>query len=170
LAAVLQSPADGGVLELIVRRPGVGRREVLNEGMLDLTDGLVGDTWRIRGSSDTPDKSAHPDMQITLMNSRASALVAQDQNRWPLAGDQLYLDLDVSVANLPPGTQLAVGAALIEITAPPHTGCKKFKARFGLEAMRFVNSPRGKSLRLRGANAKVVRAGVVRVGDIARKV
>jgi hypothetical protein len=164
-----QSPKEKGLLELIVRRPRVGEREVLDEGELDLHEGLMGDTWRTRGSTRTADGSSHPDMQLNLMNSRVVALVAQDRGRWPLAGDQLYLDLDLSSDNLLPGTRLALGSAVIEITAEPHTGCQKFVARFGLEAMQFVNSPLGRQLHLRGVNAKVVQPGVIRVGDVVQK-
>ena len=169
LKYIHQSPKENGVLELIVRRPRVGEREVLNEGELDLREGLVGDTWRTRGSTRTADGSSHPDMQLNLMNSRVVALVAQDQGRWPLAGDQLYLDLDLSADNLPPGTRLALGSAVVEVTTEPHTGCQKFVERFGLEAMKFVNSPVGRQLHLRGINAKVVQPGAIRVGDVARK-
>jgi hypothetical protein len=164
------SPKDNGVLQLIVRRPRVGEREVLDMGELDLLEGLVGDTWIIRGSTRTPDGSSHPDMQLNLMNSRVVALVAQDRGRWQLAGDQLYVDLDLSADNLPPGARLALGSAVLEVTAQPHTGCQKFVARFGLEAMQFVNSPLGRRLNLRGINAKVVQPGVIRVGDVVRKV
>lgn len=166
LDEIRQSPKDKGVLELIVRRPQIGEREVLEEGELDLLEGLVGDNWRIRGSSRTSDGSSHPNMQLKIMNSRVIALVAQDKNRWQLAGDQLFIDIDLSAENLPPGTQLAFGSAVIEVTNQPHNGCKKFVARFGLDAMKFVNSPVGKQLRLRGINAKVVQPGVIRVGDI----
>jgi hypothetical protein len=169
LDVIRASPADVGVLEMIVRRPRIGEREILEEGRLDLVEGLVGDTWRIRESADTPDGSPHPDMQLNIMNARVIALVAQDRERWQLAGDQLFLDLDLSAANLPPGTRLVLGSAVIEVTAQPHTGCEKFVARFGLDAVRFVNSPVGKQLHLRGVNAKVVRPGVVRVGDVARR-
>jgi hypothetical protein len=167
---VCLSPKDAGALELIVRRPRVGEREVLEEGRLDLAEGLVGDSWKERGSSRTPDGSPHPDMQLNVMNSRVLALVAQDKERWRLAGDQLIIDLDLSDENLPPGTRLSLGSAVIEVTDLPHTGCQKFVARFGLDAMRFVNSPAGKRLRLRGLNARVVRPGVIRVGDVVRKV
>jgi MOSC domain-containing protein YiiM len=109
-------------------------------------------------------------MQLNIMNARVIALVARGRDRWPLAGDQLYLDMDLSVENLPAGTRLAMGEALIEVTAQPHNGCKKFVARFGLEAMKFVNSTEGRGLRLRGINARVVRQGVIRVGDVARKI
>jgi hypothetical protein len=158
------------VLELIVCRPNVGERNVLAEGRLDLIEGLAGDNWQARGSRQRTDGSAHPEMQLNVMNARAAALVAQHKDRWALAGDQLYVDLDLSEANLPPGTRLAIGAAEIEVTAPPHTGCAKFVERFGLDAMKFVNSPVGKALHLRGINAKVVRPGVIRVGDVVRKV
>lgn len=167
---VRSSPTDVGRVELIVRRPAVDEREVLDEGTLDLDQGLVGDTWQIRGSSRTADGSAHPDMQLNVINARLSSLVAVDPDRRALAGDQLHLDLDLSQANLPAGTRLALGgAAVIEVTEIPHTGCAKFRARFGADALRFVNSPAGRELRLRGLNAKVVVAGTVRRGDDVRK-
>jgi len=169
LDAVRAAPTDTGRVELIVRRPSVDEREELVEGQLECDEGLVGDTWRERPSSSTPDQSAHPEKQITVMNARFASLVAQTDDRRPLAGDQLYIDLDISQSNLPAGTQLAVGSAVIEVTEPPHTGCAKFSQRFGLDAFRFVNSPLGLELRLRGMNAKVVTAGTVRVGDEVRK-
>jgi hypothetical protein len=166
---IRQSPLDLGVLELLVRRPRIEAREVLDTAELDPVEGLVGDTWRTRGSTRTSDGSAHPDMQLNIMNARVIALLAQARERWPLAGDQLYVDMDLSSDNLPPGTRLAIGSALIEVTAQPHTGCHKFRARFGENALQFVNSPLGKLLHLRGINAKVVQAGVIRVGDPLRK-
>lgn len=169
LAEIRQSPKDSGQLKLIVCRPQIETRAVLKEAELDLSQGLVGDNWSTRPCSRTPDKSPHPEMQLNCMNARVIALLAQDQERWPLAGDQLYLDLDLSVDNLPAGTRLAIGSAEIEVTAPPHTGCLKFVSRFGLEAMKFVNSPLGQQLRLRGLNARVVRPGVIQVGDVATK-
>jgi hypothetical protein len=170
LDTIRQSPKDAGVLALIVRRPAVGEREVLEEGVLDLAEGLVGDTWRERSSSRTADGSPHPDMQLNIMNTRVIALLAQAKDRWRLAGDQLFIDLDLSKENLPPGTRLALGSSVIEVTAQPHTGCQKFAARFGLDALKWVSSPVGKELQLRGINARVVQAGVIRVGDVARKV
>lgn len=169
LAHVRLSPRDGGVLELIVRRPRIEEREILEEGELDLRVGLVGDSWSVRTSSRTADGSPHPDMQLNVMNARAIALVAGERARWPLAGDQLYLDLDLSAENLPPGSRLALGSAILEVTAQPHTGCQKFVDRFGLDAVKFVNSPAGRELRLRGLNAKVIEPGTIRVGDVARK-
>jgi len=164
------SPSDGGVLDLIVRRPTVNERELLEDAELSLIEGLVGDTWNRRRSKSTPDGSPNIEMQITVINSRAAKLVARDESRWQLAGDQLYIDMDLSTANLPAGTRLALGEAVIEVTAPPHLGCQKFVARFGLEAMKFVNSPVGKELRLRGLHARVVQAGRIRQGDRAYKV
>jgi hypothetical protein len=170
LDKIRQAPKDEGVLQLIVRRPQIDEREVVEEATLHLEDGLVGDSWIRRASSRTPDGSPHPDMQINVMNARVTALVAQDKSRWHLAGDQLYLDMDLSEENLPAGTQLAIGSAVIEVTPPPHTGCKKFVARFGIDAMKLVNSPLGRELHLRGINAKVVQGGVIRVGNVAKKV
>jgi hypothetical protein len=164
------APADDGVLEMIVRRPEVGKREIVEAGELDETEGLVGDNWRFRGSRRTADGSPHPDMQLNLMSSRVAGLVAQDRKRWHLAGDQLFVDLDLSAANLPPGTHLSIGSAVIEITREPHTGCQKFLARFGLDATKFVNSPLGRELQLRGVNARVVQRGTIRCGDRVRKI
>jgi hypothetical protein len=169
LDEIRQSPRDEGVLALIVRRPQIEAREVLEGGELDLATGLVGDSWISRGSSRTADGSSHPDMQLNIMNARVIALVAQDKDRWQLAGDQLFIDMDLSAENVPPGTQLALGSAVIEVTAQPHTGCKKFVARFGVDAMKFVNSPVGKQLQLRGINARVVQPGMIRVGDVVKK-
>ncbi len=163
LDEIRQAPRDRGVLRLIVRRPKANTREVLEEGHLDPARGLVGDTWETRGSP------AHPDNQLNIMNARAIALVAQSPDRWALAGDQLFIDLDLSADNLPPGSRFALGSAVIEVTERPHTGCGKFAARFGMDAVKFVNSPEGKQLRLRGLNAKVVAPGVIRVGDVATK-
>ena len=164
------APADAGTVELIARRPAVDEREVLTEGWLDVAEGLVGDTWRSRGSSRTPDGSPNPDAQLTLMNARAAAAIASERERWALAGDQLYVDLDLSLTNLPPGSRVQIGSAVIEFSEAPHTGCAKFSARFGVDALRFVNSQTGRDLRLRGANCRVVVAGTVRQGDTIRKI
>ena len=170
LEEVLRAPSAEGAVELIVRRPAVDEREVLAEAELDLVAGLVGDTWSLRGSKRTADGSSHPAMQLTVMSARVVDLVAGgDRERWPLAGDQLYVDLDLSESNLPAGTQLALGSAVIEVTEEPHTGCAKFSARFGREAHRFVNTREYRHLRLRGLNARVVVPGNVRAGEPIRK-
>ena len=170
LPDILASPKDGGVVSMIVRRPDTDQREVLDSGELNVAQGLVGDNWRSRGSRMTVDGSAHPEMQLNLMNARAISLVAGSRERWALAGDQFFIDLDLAKENLPAGTRLAMGSAMIEVTAVPHLGCKKFATRFGLEAMKFVNSRRGKELCLRGINAKVVESGRVGTGDTIRRV
>ena len=167
---IRESPKNDGVLRLIVRRPQIETREVMEEVELDPIQGLVGDNWSTRGSSRTPDGSAHPDMQINIMNARVVALVAHDENRWQLAGDQLFIDMDLSKKNLPAGTQLSLGSAVLEVTSLPHTGCHKFVSRFGLEAMKFVNSAIGDELCLRGINAKVVQPGTIRTGQIVSKI
>jgi hypothetical protein len=169
LEHILKSPKNAGVLELIVRRPDVNLRETLEAAELDAVRGLVGDSWVKRGSSRTPDGSSHPHMQLNVMNSRVISLLAVEKSRWQLAGDQLYIDLDLSEENLPAGTQLSLGSAIIEVTPPPHTGCEKFVSRFGVEATKFVNSPHGRQLHLRGVNARVIQSGIVRIGDLAKK-
>ncbi|MGB5163703.1 MAG: hypothetical protein WBN61_00440 [Woeseiaceae bacterium] len=166
---VRQSPSDQGTVQMIVRRPDTDKREALAHAKLDTAKGLVGDNWLQRGSSRTADGSAHPEMQLNIMNARVIALVAVTEDRWPLAGDQIYVDLDLSKRNLPAGMQLRLGSAIIEVTGISHTGCRKFVARFGLEAMKFVNSGLGKQLCLRGINARVVKSGSFNVGDIVSK-
>jgi hypothetical protein len=165
LAHIQRSPANDGALEMIVRRPSSGVREELAAAELDPVAGLVGDTWLQRGSRRTTDGSAHPDMQINVINARVAALVAQHRSRWALAGDQLFVDFDLSEANLPARSRLAIGSAVIEVTAEPHTGCGKFVERFGVDAAAFVNAARHRDLHLRGVNARVVQRGTIRTGD-----
>ena len=169
LGQIRDSPRDDGRVVLVVRRPAVGVRELPGEAMLDPVAGLSGDNWLARGSRSMPDGSADPQRQVTVMNARVAELVAGGTDRMPLAGDQLYIDLDLSVDNLPAGSLLAVGQAVLQVSDAPHLGCAKFVERFGAEAMRFVNSRVGRQLRLRGMNARVVRPGIVRPGDIATR-
>ncbi len=170
LEYIRQSPKDAGMVKMIVRRPGDDARENVESAELDLQEGLIGDNWKTRGSRRTPDGSANFEAQITVMNARTIELLARSEERWSLAGDQLYIDMDLSDGNIPPGTRLEIGSAVIEVSSVPHTGCKKFAERYGTDAVKFVNSPEGKRLRLRGINARIVQAGRVRVGDTVKKV
>ena len=161
------APAETGTIELIVCRPEIEERRVLDEAGLTLGGGLIGDNWHVKPSSrlGRPD----PATELTMMSARAAGLIAGPREHWPLSGDQLYVEFDISRANIPPGTRLAVGTAEIEITDQPHTGCGKFIRRFGIDAQKFVNSPDGRALNLRGINARIVRAGTVRTGDVITK-
>ena len=163
--AVVEAAPAVGTLELIVRRPAVDDRELLDVARLDPVVGLEGDDWSRRGSGMTADGGPDPEAQITLISTRVLGAIEPDRTRWPLAGDQLYVDIDLSVATLPPGSRLRIGNAVVEISEPPHTGCAKFSARFGSDALRWINSPRGRELRMRGANARVITGGEVRLGD-----
>ena len=162
---VRRSPRDAGIVEMIVVRPRTGEREVLETAVIDTEVGVVGDTWPERGSTRTPDGGPNPDAQVTVMNSRAVDLVAVHRERWPLAGDQLYVDLDLGLDNLPTGTLLRLGSSVLEVTASPHTGCALFSERFGVSALKLTATPDGRALRLRGINTRVVQSGTVSVGD-----
>ena len=170
LEEIRRSPADGGPLLMIVRRPRVDQREVVEEARLDVATGVVGDSWHDRPSSSSADGGPHPDAQVTIINSRMLDLVARSRERWPLAGDQLVIDLDMSAENLPPGTRLSIGSAVIEVTEKPHTGCLKFAGRFGHDALRFVSTPDAMAMRLRGVNTRVVQSGAIRAGDTVAKI
>ncbi len=166
LADILDAPADAGTIAMLVRRPALLEREQLDAGRLDTDSGLVGDTWSVRPSRRTPDGSPHPGMQLTLMGTRvADAITGGDRDRWALAGDQVFVDLDLSEDNLPVGTRLQVGQALVEVSDQPHTGCAKFGQRFGADALRFISTPQARTARLRGVNVAVVASGAVAVGD-----
>ncbi|MBT4099817.1 MAG: MOSC domain-containing protein [Gemmatimonadetes bacterium] len=169
LPEIRQSPNNDGELQLISRRPAIGERDLIETGELDTTQGLVGDDWSTRGQHQTPPRDPKPDAQLTLMNARAAQLVSGSKERWALAGDQLYVDFDIGRDNLPIGSRVQIGDAIVEVTAEPHPGCKKFVERFGMDAMTFVNSEEGKQMCLRGINTKIVQSGAIRVGDKINK-
>ncbi|WP_370324794.1 MOSC domain-containing protein [Euzebya sp.] len=165
------APPDGGTVEWLVRRPQPGEREVIDRAGVDLVTGLEGDTWSTKRTSSTPDGTPNPLHQITLMSTRVIDLVAGgDRERWALAGDQIYVDMDLSHQSLPSGARLAIGSVVLEVTASPHRGCVKFADRFGVDALRFVNVGLGRAHRLRGVNTRVVTPGEVAVGDVIRRV
>jgi MOSC domain-containing protein YiiM len=168
LAAIRESPRDHGTLAWIACRPTTGERTVLEVATLDFSSGVVGDSWNLRRSR-SPDGWPDPERQVTLINARVIALIAGERERWALAGDQLYVDLDLSHDNLPPGSRLEIRDAVLEVTATPHTGCAKFSERFGSEALRWVNSATGRTLNLRGIHARVVVPGQIHRGDPIRK-
>ena len=168
------APAEMGTLDLVVCRPAHGEREILQEGVLDEADGLVGDNWLARATSRAVAEGRHLKAQVTVMSSRMIRLLAETDGERALAGDQLYVDLDISHTNLPAGSRIALGdpengGAVIEVSDKPHRGCAKFQRHFGEEATGFLNSDVGRELRLRGLNARVVRGGTVRPGDPVRK-
>lgn len=169
LDLIRRSPGDSGRIEMIVRRPSPGEREILDQAELNLEEGVAGDSWNVRSSKRTPDGSPHPDMQLNLINARVAAALTADPAWRAMTGDQFHIDLDLSPANLPPGTRLAFGTAVAIVTDQPHTGCVKFAQRFGLDAHRWINSPAGKDLNLRGINARVAVPGTVSAGDLIVK-
>ena len=169
LTEIQESPKDSGNVVLIVRRPTTEEREIISQGRLIPTAGLEGDNWRERGSASMPDGSANPEAEITLMNSRVIHALTQDESRWALAGDQFFVDFDLSEENLPAGSRLAIGSAVVEVSSTPHNGCKKFSARFGVDALKFISIAENKPLRMRGINAKIIQAGEVKQGDPIRK-
>ena len=168
VAGMGSSPVDNGVVEMIVCRPSIDERRVLDEGVLDVTHGLRGDSWETRGAR-IPGRGPDPLRQITVMNSRILASIAGDRDRWQLAGDQLIVDLDLSIDSLPAGTRLQIGDAVVEVTEPPHTGCSKFAGRFGADALAWANGPAGRLQRRRGMHVRVLVSGTVRPGDAIRK-
>ena len=170
LERIRRSPDDIGILLMIVRRPDIDKREIIREAQLDVDQGLVGDSWKERGSSSTPDGEADSAAQVTIINLRVLELVAQLQERWALAGDQLIIDIDLSEENMPVGTRIAIGTAILEVSDKPHTGCAKFAQRFGKDALRFVSTPEAMRLRLRGMNTRIVKSGTIRPGDAAKKI
>lgn len=163
---IFAAPEDAGPIEMIVRRPAENQREVVETAELTTDRGLVGDSW-----IDRVDEDGEPYMasQLTIMNARVADAVAGNRDRWPLAGDQIYVDLDISHENLPAGSRIRVGDAVVEISDVPHTGCAKFSSRFGKEALRFANVGAGRENRFRGVNAFVVTDGMVNVGDKVTK-
>jgi hypothetical protein len=170
LPEILQAPKDNGTLTGIVIRPEPGQRVELASCEVSLKLGTHGDNWSRGCWKTTDDGSPHPDVQICIMNARCIALIAQDRSNWAPAGDNLFIDMDLTPNNVPPGTQLAIGTAIIEITDTPHNGCDSFIARYGRDACIFVNTREGKQLRLRGVYGRVVRDGHLAVGDTVRKV
>lgn len=168
---IAAAPRDGGRLEMIVARPGVDERTTPERATCTVTAGLDGDNWIDRPSKHTDDGSADPERQLTLMSARYLDLIANgDRSCWPLAGDQLIVDLDLSDDNLAAGDRLAIGTVELEVTAAPHNGCAKFADRFGKDAVRVANSPEGKRAHLRGIYVRVVTDGELAVGDIIQRV
>jgi hypothetical protein len=170
LDRIRDAPRGEGRLELIVRRPAVGERDVVAEARLDAVLGLEGDSWLARGSRSRPDGSADPACQVTLISTRVLAAIEPDEARWPLAGDQLYVDFDLRTETLPAGSRLAIGSAVIEVSEKPHTGCAKFSSRFGIDALAWISTPVGRAHRMRGLNAAIVEPGTIRTGDPIRRV
>jgi MOSC domain-containing protein YiiM len=170
LPHILDSPQDNGRLEAIVIRPAKHERRELQSCEISLAGGTQGDHWAKGCWMSTEDGKPHPDVQICIMNARCIALVADQRERWALAGDNLFIDLNLSRENLPPGQRLQIGSAIIEITAVTHGGCEKFVERYGRAAVVFVNAPKGRALRLRGVYARVVQDGTITVGDRVVKV
>ena len=162
LPDVRSSPAEDGTVDLIAVRPAENQRQVVEKAVLTTDSGLEGDNWLERSSGRD---EIYYETHLALMNSRFADAITPDGEGWELAGDQLYVDFDLSVDNAPPATRLKVGTATIEIAAHPHSGCAKYSKRFGREVLMTTRTDEGKRLRLRGVNARVIVPGVVRRGD-----
>ena len=167
---VLASPNDSGHVTTLVVRPAVNQREMPGKAMFSPQLGVACDNWSTSCWKKLPDGKSDPEVQVAIMNARMIEVLTKDNTLWPLAGDQLFVDFDLSVANLKTGDQLQVGAAVLEITAESHQGCNKFKQRFGENALAFVNSTLGDAHRLRGVYAKIISAGEVCVDDTMTKI
>lgn len=170
LPDILQSPADNGKVEAVVVRPQSNERIDVETCQVSLAGGLEGDHWAKGCWKMTEDGSPHPDVQICIMNSRCINLIAGERANWPAAGDNLFVDLDLTPENLPPGQRLQVGSTVIEITDTPHKGCAKFVERYGRDATAFVNVGDGDKYKLRGIYARVVQDGAINVGDTLTKI
>lgn len=170
LENIKKSPRDNGMLYMIVVRPMKRERAVPWYCNLTPAVGLEGDHWSQGSWKSLPDGSPDPHVQVTIMNSRCLDLIATAKERWPLAGDNLIVDMDLSISNLPPGQKLSIGSAILEVSDIPHTGCMNFRDRFGVEALKFVSTKEARNLRLRGIFASVIKAGEIRVGDLMKKI
>ena len=170
LPGILASPVDNGVLRAVVIRPGPGTRTDLESCDLSLAGGAHGDAWANGCWKSTDDGRPHPDVQICIMNARCIETIAGERANWSPAGDNLFVDLDLTPENLPAGQRLGIGTAIIEVTDTPHNGCANFTRRYGRDATIFVNKGEGRTLRLRGIYARVVQDGRVSVGDRVIKV
>lgn len=170
LDEIAETPRDRGRLEAIVLRPAKNERKPVNSVELSPEEGVKGDHWAKGCWKSLSDGSPHPDVQICMMNARVIRLLAGDKANWPPAGDQLFVDLDLSRSNLAAGQRLSLGGTILEITDVPHNGCSKFIERYGRDATQFVNSKIGKENRFRGIYAKVIEAGTISVGDVIRKI
>ncbi len=167
---LLDSPKDGGVVRGIVVRPATDEREELQEARLSPEGGVEGDRWASTAQRKLKDGRLNPDVQVTLTNARLIELLAKERSRWSLSGDQIYVDMDLSMENLQPGQRLAIGSTVLEISEVPHRGCSKYRSRFGQAGFDLVDSARGRELRFRGVYAQIVKEGTVGVGDQIHKV
>ncbi len=170
LPEILKSPKDRGPIESITVRPASEQRRTVNSVAISLAGGVEGDHWAQGCWKSTDAGKPHPDVQICMMNSRCIDLIAGDKDNWAPAGDNLFIDMDLTPENLPPGTRIAMGTAILEITDTAHKGCAKFIERYGRDACVFVNVGDGDRYKLRGIYGRVVQDGVLSVGDLATKV
>ncbi|MGF1524539.1 MAG: MOSC domain-containing protein [Leptolyngbyaceae cyanobacterium] len=170
LSYITAAPKNHGRLKMIVVRPRTNERQILHTCELSLKGGAHGDMWASGTWKSLPDGSPHPDVQLTLMNYRVLEAIADTDEQRALAGDNLCLDFNLSSENLTCGDRLQIGdSVVIEVTDVPHDGCHKFKKRFGIAALSYINSAQGKALHLRGIYAKVIVDGIVNIGDTIRK-
>jgi hypothetical protein len=169
IGPVLQSPAEGAAVEALFSRPAPGKRLDLPALEVSVSGGIAGDHWSLGCWKTLPDGSPDPDVQVSLMNRRMLHLIAGARDNWARAGNNIIVDMDLSIDNLPIGQRLRVGTAELEIGPVANTGCDFFIERYGRDACVFVNTGIAKQKRLRGVYARVVKDGQIRIGDIIRK-
>jgi MOSC domain-containing protein YiiM len=161
---------DGARILSLINRPSEGIHIETNELHLDTERGIVGDRWRDSAWLRRPDGSPDPRVQVSLTNLAVMQCFADETGRSPFdCGDNLYTHLSLTETNLPVGQRLRIGAAVLEVSDVENDACGKFAQRFGASAFQYIRAPQNRHLRLRGIFCRILRGGVIRVGELITK-